>query len=1150
MNRNDADVLRVGGKRGPDQEVEDDAGIPAPGGTATVPQTGGRTVTAEPDRRHVQPAAFDHDGECRRVDLPTKDPSRYQLIGEHGRGGIGRVLTAFDEELERNVAVKELHHVNQVSEARFIREAKITARLEHPSIVPVHEAGRWPDGTPFYAMKLIAGRSLKQLIEEADKLEDRLKLLPNVLAVAEAIAYAHSEGVIHRDLKPSNVIVGDYGETIVIDWGLAKDLRVADNEAPDAGPYRSKTATDASDLTHAGDVLGTPAYMPPEQACGMEVDERADVYALGAMLYHVLAGRPPYQGPTSADVLSKVLSQRGPNPINRVPVPTELVAIVNKAMATGADDRYFSAGEYAADLRRYQNGRLVEAHKYTKWQLILRFWGRHRLPLSIAALAVVLGVAGAVVSVSRIVRERDAARLAEQRQARERNRLILVQARRSLDRDPTASLAWLAEYRGKNVKAAREIALDAVSRGVSHAGHKFQSTVWLVEPVGPNEFLVFDDEKLIVWDQTNNTTTVVDEDLAYFFDIDFTEDRGLAAYLKRDGAVGILDTTTLETSTLQLHSAQVVGIKLSADGSTLLTADAAGVVVRTNLLTDDAQRVGELLVRPRVVYFSPDLETTVVCATDNTLWVAQQSLDRVRQAGSWTSPDVRFSRNSHYVMWASKTQVHVLDLRAWNGPLTVEAAAHPARIAGFSDNAEHFATVHQDNALVVWSVVDGKPVERVVLESPATTAAFDRHGRVIVGTTRGAVELLDLRSGSRATLAGHDDAITSVSSGTSDGLVVSGCSHGEIRVWRAPPLPRTWRAETGGPVFSMTRVKAGRFFAEGRRNGTLRLWDTESGESRVLGTYEGAIRSVALATDGKRVVFGTTDGMVRSLDVNSGTPPLVLAELGSPISSVAFAPHDIGVGASAENGHVVYSNLLTGMSFELRAPGRRARGAVQFDATGSRVAAASSLDGVCVVDIWSTEDGRLLSSVPGAFFAFGPETSEMVTISVDGTVSIRDLDGQKNAIIGQIVRPPAFQFIKFTPSGDKIAWIDGDLVRLFDRSTGASDSLDGNEAKISYFDFLSRDSELVTVGYDGTVRIWSRSQDLLAILRGHRRPVHVFVETNNGQTIVSSASDEVLKVWDLSGHVESVPIAPEQFANWLNQAVYTLPPDINAMPEE
>src|SRR5262245_4589876 len=164
--------------------------------------------------------------------LPTVDPRSYRISGEVAQGGIGRILRARDERLDRPVALKELRtSAGVVAEDRFVREALLTARLQHPSIVPLYEAGRWPTGEPFYAMKYVAGRSLLDVILERRTLEQRLALLPHVLAVAEAMAYAHSERIIHRDLKPANILVGDFGETVVIDWGLAKDLSEEQRES-------------------------------------------------------------------------------------------------------------------------------------------------------------------------------------------------------------------------------------------------------------------------------------------------------------------------------------------------------------------------------------------------------------------------------------------------------------------------------------------------------------------------------------------------------------------------------------------------------------------------------------------------------------------------------------------------------------------------------------------------------------------------------------------------------------------------------------------------------------------------------------------------------------------------------------------------------
>jgi tetratricopeptide (TPR) repeat protein len=326
--------------------------------------------------------------------------SHYRFDREVARGGMGRIRTARDRRLGRWVAVKEVLAQDVGIVRRFEREARITARLQHPSIVSVYEAGLWPDGQPFYAMPLVKGRSLAAVIAEHKTLTARLALVPNVLAVADAIAYAHGERVIHRDLKPTNVLVGEFGETVVIDWGIAKSLDDP-NDRPSADPVPVMAME-----TVAGAVIGTPAYMPPEQANGENVDERADVYALGAMLWHVLAGVAPYDGPT-AEVLTAV--RAGPPEVVTVrepDAPPDLVAIVERAMAREPSARYPSARELAEDLRRFQTGQLVGAHRYSLRQLLRRWVRRHRTALAVAAVASGLLVAVGVVAVYRIMSER------------------------------------------------------------------------------------------------------------------------------------------------------------------------------------------------------------------------------------------------------------------------------------------------------------------------------------------------------------------------------------------------------------------------------------------------------------------------------------------------------------------------------------------------------------------------------------------------------------------------------------------------------------------------------------------------------------------------------------------------------------------------
>ena len=369
------------------------------------------------------------------ADAPTLaevSPHHYQVEGEFARGGMGRILLALDRRLGRRIALKELHaDAGPGAPRRFVREALVTARLQHPAIVPVYEAGRWPDGRPFYAMKLVEGRSLDALLRDAASLASRMALLPHLIAVAEAVAYAHDRRVVHRDLKPANVLVGPFGETVVVDWGLARELGTGGTVEREEGGAAGPEAV-AAGQTVTGTVLGTPHYMPPEQARGLPVDERADVYALGAMLYFLLTGAPPHAGRSAAEALAAAAAGSVEPVQRREPeAPPDLVAIVRKAMAPSPEDRYPSARELAADLRRFQTGQLVSAHRYSTRDLLRRFVVRHRAALAVAAVltaALMAAVAVGFLAVRRQARvaeaERDRARL-EARKAEQTNAFIV-----------------------------------------------------------------------------------------------------------------------------------------------------------------------------------------------------------------------------------------------------------------------------------------------------------------------------------------------------------------------------------------------------------------------------------------------------------------------------------------------------------------------------------------------------------------------------------------------------------------------------------------------------------------------------------------------------------------------------------------------------
>jgi serine/threonine-protein kinase len=357
---------------------------------------------------------------------------RFRVLRPHARGGLGEVFVARDEELHREVALKEIqapHAHDPQSRARFLLEAEVTGGLEHPGVVPVYGLGAYPDGRPFYAMRLIKGDSLKDAIGRfhsedrpgRDAGERRLalrQLLGRFVAVCNAVAYAHSRGVLHRDLKPANVMLGPYGETLVVDWGLAKVVsRPAGGEVASEETLRPASG-EGSSPTQVGAAVGTPAYMSPEQAAGkiQELAPASDVYSLGATLYCLLAGRAPFEGGEAGEVLRRVQQGQFPPPrAVRRAVPAALEAVCLKALALRPGDRYGTARALADDVEHWLADEPLAAYR-EPWPARLARWGRRHRPLVAAALALLLtAVAALAAGILVVNRERQAAEAARQR---------------------------------------------------------------------------------------------------------------------------------------------------------------------------------------------------------------------------------------------------------------------------------------------------------------------------------------------------------------------------------------------------------------------------------------------------------------------------------------------------------------------------------------------------------------------------------------------------------------------------------------------------------------------------------------------------------------------------------------------------------------
>lgn len=400
------------------------------------------------------------DGNGRTDHTQFTQTNAYTLIELHAEGGLGKVSLARDESLRRNVAIKEIRadRLQPETRRRFLREAEITSRLEHPGVVPVYSLDTNHEGHPYYAMRFIQGRTLEEGIVDyhnsCDAVEFR-NLLGRFVSVCNTIAYAHNQGVIHRDLKPSNVMLGEFGETLVVDWGLAKSLdegddpahsesdgseAIADSKAiepTETLPYLASNGTAESSTTNrqteAGQVLGTPSYMSPEQAAGdlSRIDKHSDIFSLGAVLYKLLTNQVPFRAESAAKTIQQVMAGTFvPAHDVRKDTPRPLSAVCAKALSSNPADRYRSATELADDVNRWLADESVQA--YTEpWTQRMRRWTKRRrtLVVSLAGIAVT-GLVGLTIALSLVTGQQRETQAALDREAKRteslRNALTLM----------------------------------------------------------------------------------------------------------------------------------------------------------------------------------------------------------------------------------------------------------------------------------------------------------------------------------------------------------------------------------------------------------------------------------------------------------------------------------------------------------------------------------------------------------------------------------------------------------------------------------------------------------------------------------------------------------------------------------------------------
>ena len=1091
--------------------------------------------------------------------LPSEEAARFPIItrgtydiaGKFAQGGIGRILRAHDPVLGRTVALKELLVAgHRTDEERFVREVLLTARLQHPGIVPVYAAGRWPSGEPFYAMKLVSGRSFDQVIAEATTLPARLALLPHVLAIAETLAYAHSQEIIHRDLKPNNVLVGEFGETVVIDWGLAKQLGEPEPDAPAAAPEPERSITRTLDttqqLTHVGAIVGTPGYMSPEQADSAPVDARTDVYALGVILYQTLTGRLPYDAENAVELLFKTVYDP-PIPLQRrePQVPEELAAIVDKAMARDTAARYPTAKAFADDLRRFQTGQIVGAHRYTAWELLVRVLRRYRTTIAVAAVALVIVIITVTYSFRTVAAERDLAMEAEVKALAARNDaltarndalaarndaiqradvLALEQARLRVENDPGLALDLLHKTSpGADWRRIRQIAAAVQEHGIPTVlrGHQAAVSRAVFSPDSQRMATTSDDCTLRVWNLADRTSRVYFGHTDEVWRAAWSSDQRRIASTSRDKTVRVWDVDSGAAQVLVGHEAGIRNVAFGPEGRTMYSGDDARVLRRWQLDTGTS----EVLDRCIGSAFPWD-ERQVACIAEDSQEVHVHDprtgeLERLRVDGvhlgvnGSISPDGRWvaagTTDTRVVLWDRHTgKSQILGL---NPPSDAVGAPREIRFSAASDRLLVPMPTH---VLATYHLFE-KTAEQLRPHTGYTRrATFSPDGALIasVGGDIG-VKVWDGASASERSLVGAQALMIDVQFSRDGEYLATVGNDPRVFVWPEKVFKKqSWRLPGAGAVavHDAPAVEAAALV----RDGALTVLDTATLRPRLQISSPRPLTAVALTPTATRVIGADAEGTVNVWDARTGDL-LHTRSLGAAAGACEATPAPNGAHAVlyCADHQLRWLDLGTG---ELTVIRHDYVGRVVFEPISGALVIGGDLG---ELERWepARREWRRLHNYFGIVQVLGVIPGQrQVVVGCDRLVDVWDLDtGTKTGLPGHILQVDA---IAVSGDGARVATSGRDnLVRVYDRATSrllrtiTPNTLLGSVIRLSH-----DGSMLASTTHDGDISLWDLGGDPAVtgeprLLAGHNGRPKVLRFAPAGDSLLSIDSDGRATRW-------------------------------------
>ncbi len=1005
----------------------------------------------------------------------------YELLEEIARGGMGVIYRARQTNLKRIVALKMILAGQLAGEQdvqRFHAEAEAAAKLDHPGIVPIYEVGVH-EGQHYFSMGYVEGESLAHKVA-AGPLPAR-EAAELTRKIAEAVAYAHGQGVIHRDLKPANVLLDKDGQPRISDFGLAKRVE-AD-----------------SDLTATGQILGTPSYMPPEQAAGKldQIKETADVYSLGALLYTLLSGRPPFQADNPLDTLLQVLEQEPVSPRLLNPsVPRDLDTMCLKCLDKEPRRRYASAEELADELQRFLKGEPIQARPIRTPARAWRWCKRKPALASLLATLVVVFLGGFVGVASQWIRaesqkiraENHAAKEAESRQEAEDAAAAEREARKQIRRHLYVAHMNLVPqaWEAADVGHVHEL----LERHRPEAGQDdLRGFVWYY------------------WWRCSHRYAMNLEHRTYPYGMAFSPDGETLAvggkdFMRGGGELKLWDVASGKTRTVMdtarfgtTTAGSVESVAFSPDGTTVASGSTDGTVKLWHAATGQLKSTLKGHTSQLIsVAYSPDGKTLASVGHDRTvkLWdMATGELKTTLKGHSQRVNCVAFSPDGKSLASGSTDRgVKLWDVATGELKSTLKGPAGSISSVVFSPDGKVLAYISKDT-LNLWELATRKLKPRLTGADRVAFVAFSPDGETLALGFGLRVKLCDVATGAlKRTLTGHSSGVLSVAFSPDGNTLASASADLTVKLWDLAVLePKTTLKGHRGWVRSVAFSPDGKTLASAGNDRTVRLWDVATGELKTtLATgHEDEVLAVAFSPDGKTLASASDDGTVKLWDLPTRKLRATIKREGTPVNhggwaahgtsySVTFSPDGktLTLASRFLPGKLNLWDVATGELKTTLARHRYTVVAVVFSPDGKMLATGSERRGVTLWDVATGEPKTTMTRHTGrvASVAFSPDGKTLASGGEDRTVNLWDVatGKPKRTLKGHT---GGVSSLAFSPDGKTLASSGPKTVTLWDVAVGEpKTTLTGHTGAVECVAFSPDGKTLASGSWDGTVRLW------------------------------------------------------------------------------